>query len=37
MPLAQLFPDTELPKYHVEDLLDIDSSSESPEIRQGMT
>ncbi len=33
---AILFPDTELPKDHVKDLLDINSSSESPETCQGM-
>ena len=33
---AILFPDTELPKDHIQNLLDINSSSESPETRQGM-
>src|SRR4051794_5176036 len=34
--LGPSFPNTELPKDHIEDLLDIDSSGESPETRQGM-
>jgi hypothetical protein len=38
-PLSQrspLFSDTEFPKDHIQDLLDINSSSESPETHQGM-
>src|ERR1700745_444352 len=31
-----LFPDTEFPKDHIQDFLDINSSSESPQTRQGM-
>ena len=31
-----LFPDTEFPKDHIQDLLDINSASESPETHQGM-
>jgi hypothetical protein len=35
-PLAILFPDTELPKDHVEDLLDVNTPSESSETRQSV-
>ena len=31
-----LFPDTEFPKDHIQDLLDIDPSGKSPETHQGM-
>ena len=36
LPTGPSLPDTEFSKDHVKNLLDIDSSSESPETRQGM-